>query len=75
MSLVSRLLEFLTERAVHRGGKGVEDEDRLAAVALLVQVARADGVLSAPERQRLVALVGSRETSTVVCHVIRQRRS
>ena len=75
MSLVSRLLEFLTGRAVLRGGNGAEDEDRLAAAALLVQVARADGVLSAPERQRLVALVGSREPSTVVCHVIRQRRS
>jgi uncharacterized tellurite resistance protein B-like protein len=60
MSLVSRLLEFLTRRAVLPGENGADDEDRLVAAALLVHVARADGVLSDPERQRLLALVGSR---------------
>jgi uncharacterized tellurite resistance protein B-like protein len=67
----------LTGRAVllgENGADGADGEDRLAAAALLLHVARADAVLSAPEGQRLVALVGSREPSTVFCHVIRQRR-
>jgi uncharacterized tellurite resistance protein B-like protein len=60
MSLVSRLLEILTGRASPSADDGADDPDHLAAAALLVHVARADGFLNDPERQRLVALLGRR---------------
>ena len=60
MSLVSRLLGLLAGRAAAPGEDDAGDEERLAAAALLVHVARADGVLHDAERTRLVALVGDR---------------
>jgi uncharacterized tellurite resistance protein B-like protein len=60
MSLVSRLLEFLAGRASRSAGDGADDPDHLAAAALLVHVARVDGILNEPERQRLADLLGRR---------------
>jgi uncharacterized tellurite resistance protein B-like protein len=59
MSLLDRLSQLVS--ALVRPEAGVEDApERLAAAALLVHVARADGRWSGPERARLVELVHSR---------------
>ena len=64
MSFASRLVELIT--GVHRTSSiddalaAVETDERLAAAALLVHVARADGLLAEAERDRVLDLLRSR---------------
>lgn len=61
MSLVMRLIDFVAD-AIGSSGRlpGSEGDERLAAAALLVHVARVDGRWTPVERERLLDLVRSR---------------
>ncbi|WP_056478725.1 TerB family tellurite resistance protein [Methylobacterium sp. Leaf117] len=66
MSLIARLRAYAVDTLglkdpTHAGG---EADERLAAIALLVHVARADGVLAPEETERLARLVEGRFTET-----------
>ena len=64
MSFASRLVELVTgisrSTPVDDALEAVETDERLAAAALLVHVARADGHLAEAERDRLLHLLRSR---------------
>jgi len=68
MSFVSRLVELIT--GVHRSSSiddtlaAAEMDARLAAAALLVHVARADGILAETERDRVLEFLRSRFSLT-----------
>ena len=63
MSLVTKIVEFVEQFAGATGGGRDDDvsEEQLAAAALLVHVARADGRIDPAERARLVDLLSKRE--------------
>ncbi|MER2264756.1 tellurite resistance TerB family protein [Methylobacterium oxalidis] len=61
MSLIARLRAYASDAfGVAPAVDAPADEEHLAATALLVHVARADGVLAAPEAERLSRLVRGR---------------
>lgn len=64
MSFASRLVELVTgisrSSPVNEALEAAETDERLAAAALLVHVARADGNLAEAERDRLLHLLRSR---------------
>lgn len=64
MSFASRLVDLVTgisrSSPADEALAAVETDERLAAAALLVRVARADGRLAESERDRLVELIRSR---------------
>lgn len=64
MSFASRLIEFVTgisrSSPADEALAAIETDERLAAAALLVHVARADGCLAESERDRLIQLIRSR---------------
>ncbi len=64
MSLASRLIEFFTgvsqTSPADEALEAAETDGRLAAAALLVHVARADGRLAEAERERLLGLLRTR---------------
>lgn len=66
MSLIARLRAYAAD-AFGLGGHddvAIEADERLAAIALLVHVARADGVLAPAESERLARLVEGRFAGT-----------
>jgi uncharacterized tellurite resistance protein B-like protein len=65
MSLISRLLALLSHHPVPAAAAVVPGDGRTAATALLVHVARIDGVLDAAERERLEALFTGRLGLTI----------
>jgi uncharacterized tellurite resistance protein B-like protein len=66
MSLLARLRAYAAESFGLGGHPSVVEEadERLAAIALLVHVARADGILAPEETERLSRLVEGRFTET-----------
>ena len=69
MALIARLISYASAafgsgRASQEPGLEDGDDEHLAATALLVHVARADGVLDAAESERLVRLVRTRYAAT-----------
>ncbi len=60
MSLLSRLSAFAATLSGAHSEPGPTDERRLAVVALLMHVARADGRVDARERERLTQLAAGR---------------
>lgn len=66
MSLIARLRAYAADAfgVVSRNAVSDEDDEHLAATALLVHVARADGTLAPVERERLARLVEGRYASS-----------
>ncbi|SFH05944.1 TerB family tellurite resistance protein [Methylobacterium gossipiicola] len=66
MSLIARLRAYAADAFGLRGTADAvgEADERLAAIALLVHVARADGILAPEETERLARLVEGRFAAT-----------
>jgi uncharacterized tellurite resistance protein B-like protein len=65
MSLIARLRAYAADAfGIAPRAEAVEDDEHLAATALLVHVARVDGVLAPAEAERLARLVRGRYAAT-----------